>query len=371
MKFSIIGPFYPLRGGIAHFSAGMAAALIKSGHQVQKISFKKLYPNFLYPGNSMFDPSKESIDPQIEFTLDPFQPGSWKTCIDQVKDFKPDLVVIQWWTTFWSIPFSLIIRSLERESIKTVFIVHNVFPHEVHFWDKFLAKCALQEASAFITLSTNEKMKLLDLLPGSKITVCYHPIYSQFLENQLQKADARRSLGIPEDRPVILYFGIVRKYKGLDTLLEATSKLKYITPPPVLLIAGEFWESKFRYSQIIKDLELQDQVFIFDRYIPNEEVALFFSAADLLAAAYSAGTQSGVIKTGISFGLPIIISENVAEGMDQVYADRTFIVPPGNPSALAEAIQTCLVSIDSLPTISINPDTGWLNLVKELELLAP
>lgn len=370
MKFSIIGPFYPLRGGIAHFSAGIATALKTSGHQVQKISFKKLYPSFLYPGKSTQDPSSESIDPQIKFILDPLQPWSWKSCINQVGKFKPDLVLIQWWTTFWSIPFGLIIRSLESADIKSIFLVHNVLPHEVHFWDRALVKYALRKASAFVTLSTNEKIKLLELLPGSKISVCHHPIYTQFINENITKEEARESLGIPRDRPVILFFGIVRKYKGLDTLLNALSILKGYNPPPLLLIAGEFWEPKHRYKKIIQEMEIEDRVLIFDRYIPNDEVALYFSAADMLVAAYSAGTQSGVIKSAISFGLPIIISENLAEGMDQVYADRTFVVPPGNQDTLAEAIRSCLILIGTFSQININPDIGWLNLVKELELLA-
>lgn len=183
MRFSLIGPVYPYRGGITHFHSSMAQSLINSGHEIQVISFKRQYLNWLYPGKTDKDTSQKAVKIQALYTLDPIKPWTWFKAARQIKDFGPDQVIIQWWTTFWAIPYFFIARHLFKKNIPVIYTIHNVLPHEEKKIDRPLAKLNFKYANSFITLSDQETQRLRPLIcSDKKIYTVDHPIYNN-LEN--------------------------------------------------------------------------------------------------------------------------------------------------------------------------------------------
>lgn len=313
MKVALIGPVYPYRGGIAHYTTMLYRALRERGHDVLMVSFKRQYPRWLYPGRSDKDPSKKPlIVEDAKYWIDSLNPITWLTTFWRIRRYRPDVLVLQWWTTFWA-PVWWTISVLNRFFLKVplLYVCHNVLPHETRWWDHWLVRSVLRWGTFFITQSLEEKRRLLSLLPKAFVFVVPHPIYDMFLNQRLPKEDARKRLGLPADALVLLFFGIVREYKGLkDFLLELplVQNCRQTASRVFLVIAGEFWDDKSIYLQIIRDLGMEEQVIIDDRYIPNEEVPVFFSAADALIAPYRQKTGSGAIQLAKGMGLPVISS---------------------------------------------------------------
>lgn len=311
MKVVLVGPVYPYRGGIAHYTTMLYRAFKKRGHDVLMISFKRQYPQWLYPGRSDKDPSKQPlvIENAAKYWIDSLNPFTWLTTFWHIWRYQPDVIVLQWWTTFWA-PVWLTIGVLNRLWLRKplFYICHNVLPHETRRWDRLLTKVVLHWGSYFIVQSPREKHRLLSLLPYAQVTVIPHPVYDMFAYQKITKEEARKRLGLPTDVPILLFFGIVREYKGLRDLLAAIPEIRERLGRVMLLIAGEFWDDKQHYLEIIDRLGIRDSVVIEDRYIPNEEIGLYFSAADALIVPYRQLTGSGVVQMARGFGTPIILA---------------------------------------------------------------
>jgi glycosyltransferase involved in cell wall biosynthesis len=367
VKITLIGPVYPYRGGIAHYTSLLAQALRQAGHEVLVVSFRRQYPQWLYPGKSDRDPSQQAIQIEAEFILDPLSPFSWRQAYRRICAFAPRQVVINWWTTFWGPAFASLAGRLRKSGLPVTFLIHNVMPHEAKPWDRWLALRTLRAGSAFIIQTEGERQRLLDLLPQAQAILTPHPIYDMFTAQHQDPAIARQQLGLPAAGRVLLFFGIVRRYKGLSVLLQAMAQPVLASLQPLLLIAGEFWEDKSRYLEQAQALSLLKQLRIEDRYIPNEEIPVFFSAADLLVAPYTGGTQSGAVKMAMGFGLPAVVSQHLA---DEIMMSRSnesiFLAEPGDPASLARAISQALQSTGTPPTAASGED-GWSSMVKALE----
>jgi D-inositol-3-phosphate glycosyltransferase len=367
MKFTIIGPIHPYRGGISHYTYYLDRALQQAGHETQLISFKRQYPRWLYPGVSDKDPSQVILQSKATFILDPLYPWTWLKSTRLIRSWNPDLVIIQWWTPFWGLPFGIISNHLAKSGLPTLYLIHNVLPHEQGPLDLWFAKFALSRSKAYIAQAPSQKDRLLTLIPDASVVVCEHPSYTQFTNNQISQIEARRKMGLPEQATILLFFGIVRPYKGLGVVLEALYQLKKEGVEPHLMVAGEFWEDLTAYKSQIADLGLIDQIQIENRYIPNEEVDDYFIAADVLVAPYTGGTQSGVVSLGFGFGIPMIVSEKVAEGIkiDQLTDIR--IAPTRDANALADEIR---YFVENPPHARIKPtpaQNDWERLVSVLE----
>ena len=368
MRISLIGPVPPYRGGIAHFTTLLAKKLMAASHDVQVISFKKQYPAWLYPGESDKDesPGREQVD--AEYLLSPLNPISWRETVRAIVAFKPEQVILPWWITFWGPAFHHIKNQLKRLGIPTTILIHNTLPHEARPWDRILAKRTLKGADRYIVMTEKERTRLLALLPNAKeIYIIPHPLYRLFTANQLSKKESRSRLGLPENKPIVLFFGFIRPYKGLADLIEAINIIRSQGMACHLLVAGEFWDKRATYDQQIKRLALEDYIHIFDKYIPDNEVSDYFNAADLFVAPYSEGTQSGVLKAALGFGLPAVVTDIIADSMVKNMPDRCEIVPPGDPEALAKGI------IKKSSTPKLNPlqvdtlfDQSWRALVELL-----
>jgi glycosyltransferase involved in cell wall biosynthesis len=361
MKISMIGPVYPYRGGIAHYTTSLVTALKNAGHDVKTISFRRQYPAFLYPGESDKDPSANPVRVEAEYLLDPIYPWTWQQAVRAILTSNSELVVIQWWTTFWAPAYAALAFQLKKKT-QVVYLIHNVLPHENKFWDRWLARLALHQAHAFIVQAPHEQKKLVNLIPHARISYCNLPVYQQFSEQTISRDMARQQLGLPTDRPIFLFFGIVRPYKGLKYLIEA---LKFLNVPAHLVIAGEFWENVELYENQIRRLGLIEKITLIDRYIPNEEAHILFSAADVLVAPYIGGTQSAAVGVSLGYGLPAIVTEKIATGVEPG-ASSLHIVPAGDAFSLAQAMLGCISSPPRSTSASFYQD-DWRRLVKVIE----
>jgi len=341
LRFVLIGPVYPYRGGIAHYTTMLYRALRKQGHDVLLVSFKRQYPQWLFPGRSDRDPSKKPIKVgDARYWIDSLNPLTWLTAFWRIRRYQPDAVILQWWTTFWA-PVWFVLGMLNRLFLQRplVIICHNVLPHEVRWWDPWLAKVVLRWGTHFIVQSVEEERRLTALMPGAQVAVVPHPVYDMFAGERISKEEARKLLGLPLDAPVLLFFGIVREYKGLQDVLAALPEVRARMGRVILLVAGEFWEDKQPYLEMIERLGIGDLVIVDDRYIPNEEVPRYFSAADVLVAPYRRVTGSGAVQMARGLGL-LAITTGVCGGESRVTIDGEtgFVIPPGDPESLADAI---------------------------------
>jgi len=337
MKIAIIGTAYPLRGGIAHYNAILASHL-KQRHTVDVITFKRQYPKLFFPGTSQ----KETGDPGIPIhsrqLVDSINPFNWIRTGLTVRRERPDLIIFKYWLPFFGACFGTIaVIARWGTRTKVLYICDNVIPHEHRPGDRFLPRFALKRGDAFVVQSDQVERDLLSLLPRARCRKVPHPVYEIFGET-IPKAEARTRLGIPVDKPVILFFGYIRPYKGLMTLLDA---LPHVAASLDLttLIVGEFYEDPAPYRDRIAALGLGGRLKLAAEYVPNEEVSMYFSAADLLVLPYRSATQSGIIQIAYNFDRPVIAT-NVGGLPEVVIHGRTgLIVPPDDPVALARAVE--------------------------------
>lgn len=325
MKIALVGPAYPLRGGIAHHVYSLQKELIRRGHQVEVISYRKLYPRFLFPGRTTIDASELKLECGAQAILDPLDPRTWIEAFRAIKKFAPDVVVIEWWNPFFAPMMGALAIALKMAGIETIFECHNVFPHERSLLDFPLLSFAFASVEHFITHSVKDRDDLLSIKSAKRISVAALPAVEEFTGG----AQDRSGHGI-------LFFGIVRKYKGLDVLLRAMPRVLSEVECN-LVVAGEFYDSIERYEEIIRQSGIEKSVRLENRYIANEEVPALFEEADALVLPYLSATQSGVARIAIMNRLPIIASQTggLSESVGEGYG---LLVPPGDADALADAL---------------------------------
>lgn len=337
MKVAQIGVAHPYRGGIAHYTTSLHQALLCEGHTSFVISFSRLYPSILFPGKSQFDCSKKNFPVDGQRLLDSLNPLSWRAAARHVAGRLPDGVVFQYWHPYFAPAYGAVVSHMNRCGLPVVFICHNVVPHERHLVATLLRNRLFAKVSRFLVHSDEDGQVLEELRPEAKVVRARHPVYQLFEEPAVSRESARKTLGLSPDEKVILFFGHVRHYKGLDVLLRSLpSVLK--RQRVRLLIAGEFYGSRKKYDRLMCALGLQSYVVVHDRYVVNEMVPLYFKAANLLVLPYRHATQSGIIPTAYSFDLPVVTTS--AGGLAEAVLDGCTgcLVPPENPMALAETI---------------------------------
>lgn len=282
---------------------------------------------------------------EASYPLDPLYPWTWLQTAQDILKTQPDGIIFQWWTTFWAIPFAVLTWRFRKSHIPIIFIIHNVIPHEQRPWDVWLVRRALTRRDRYIAQNPKEELLLRKITGAQKVHVHSLPVYDFFQQPAVSKHEARCRLNLPQDRFVLLFFGLVRPYKGLSVLLEALARLHSENAQPFLVIAGEFWEDLDSIRSKISNLGLQAQVLLDNRYIPDEEVGVYFSAADCLAAPYIGGTQSGAASIAISYGLPMVLTQHIANGLPSGERQAPVaVVPPGDAGALANAIREIMES---------------------------
>jgi glycosyltransferase involved in cell wall biosynthesis len=335
MNIIIIGTAYPLRGGIAHYNALLYQEL-KKKHHVDIITFKRQYPSFLFPGTTQVETEGELLRVPGEPLVDSINPLNWVSVGKEIKRRTPDLLIMKYWLPFFGPCFGTIARvATRRTNTRVLYICDNVVPHEKRPGDNAFTRYAFGAGDFFIVQSDAVERDLLDFLPGAKYMKVPHPVYNIFGE-QVDQVQARRHLGIAARR-VLLFFGYVRKYKGLGILLEAMAMLVKELDAH-LLVVGEFYDDKEKYLKMISDFGLQDNVTVNSDYVANDKVGLYFSAADVVVLPYIAATQSGIAQIAYNFNKPVIAT-NVGGLAEVVRHNVTgFVAPPNDPAALKQAI---------------------------------
>jgi glycosyltransferase involved in cell wall biosynthesis len=336
MRICLVGPTHPYRGGISHFTA-MLAREMSGAHDVHIVSFSRLYPGFLFPGRTQFDESASPLTVESERVIDSINPFAWRRAADAVLAHDPGVVVFQWWHPFFAPAFRAMCNRIRRRSdARIVFLCHNVLPHESSPVDRVLTRWGLGGAHAFITQSHEDKRRLLALIPRATVVVHPHPTYTQFTVGRIDRDSARERLDI--SGRVLLFFGLIRRYKGVDTLIDAFARVADELDATLLLV-GEFYEDREPYEERIRAHGLTSRVRVVDRYVPDEEVGVYFSAADLVVLPYRSATQSGIAQTAFAFELPVVVS--AVGGLPDVVreGETGYVVPPENPEAVAEAIR--------------------------------
>ena len=371
MKIALIGLTYPFRGGISHYTTLLYRELQKD-HQVEFISLKKQYPKFLFPGKTQLDESEERMTVENHPLIHPLLPWSWYSAFLRIKSFAPDLTLFQWWHPFFGPSFGTLALGLKIWGrTRIVFLCHNVRPHKATMLDTALIWYAFRTPDYFIVHAESDRKILMKLKPRAKTFKTPHPTYEIFgAGKQIDPLQAKRELGIEGN--LILFFGYVKRYKGLEYLLQAFPKvLREI--PCTLLIVGEIYEDKPQFQQMIEQFHLADRIKLIDQYIPNEQVALYFNAADVVVLPYTSATQSGIIQIAYGMNKPVI-STRVGGIPEAVVDGQTgFLVEPENPDALADAILKFYQKRDEIDfsrNIEQFRETfSWERLVKRIEKL--
>ncbi len=336
-----MGPMHPYRGGIAHFTEMTVTGLAKRGHEVRPVNFSRQYPELLFPGETQYEPESEAPDvvqdaPRL---LDSINPLSWFRTGFHLRDAALDAVLFQYWMPFFAPAYGVVARGLRRHyGIPSFTVVHNALPHERHLGDALLSRFFLRACAGHVVMSDAVATDTHRLAgPDAHIEQIAHPVYERF-GDPVRKPEARAALGLPNDAPVILFFGFVREYKGLHVLLEAMPDVLEAVPDLRLVVAGEPYADAARYREIIDHHGLHDRVQWHDEYIPSDEVPIFFSAADLVVQPYVSATQSGVAQIATHFERPMVVTDvgGLAESIPHEKAG--FVVPPEDPSALAAAV---------------------------------
>lgn len=380
MRICVVGPTYPYRGGIAHYTTLLVRQLRLAGHQAPLYSFTRQYPRWLFPGKTDRDPSSTPLRVECEYILDPINPLTWLRLVHRVRADNPELLVLQWWVPYWTPCLTSIGWLIKRNTtIKVAFICHNVMPHDGGgVLDRRLALTALRHGDALLVHSEQDRHKLHALLPSSRIVKAAIPSYEPLVSQAPPRptAELRRSLGLPEGAPLLLFFGFVRPYKGLEYLIQAMQRVRERLPDAHLLVAGEFWTSREFYERFAREFGVERSITFVDRYIPDEDLQPYFDLADVVVLPYVSATQSAVAQLAFGFNKPVIttrvggLAEAVQDGVNGL------IVPPQDADALADAVVRFFTD-DVGRRISERMAAGapaggysWADLVRTLEGVA-
>ena len=377
-KIIILGPAHPFRGGgITTFNQRLAKEFIYTGHDCSIYSFSLQYPSFLFPGKTQYsdEPAPEAIT--IHSVINSINPFNWIKIGNRLKKEKPDIIVVRYWLPFMGPAFGTILRRVKKNKhTRIICIADNVLPHEKRPGDRAFTKYFLKSCDAFITMSEKVMNDLRLFEKDKPALLVQHPLYDNF-GTGIPKTEARKHLGLPEDQKIILFFGFIRRYKGLDLLLEAMhilqqSNLKHQTSNIKLLIAGEFYEDEKQYEEQIEKLDIREQLILKTDFIPDSEVQYYLCAADAVIQPYRNATQSGVTPLAYHFEIPMVVT-NVG-GLASLVADgKAGLVVEPNPTAIAEGI----LKFYQLGENYFNPHLrtekqkySWSNLVKAVTTLA-
>lgn len=335
-KIVLIGPVYPYKGGIAHYTSLLYRTLAEK-YEVEMISYKMQYPKLLFKkeqkdyGNDMFKVEN------AQFLIHTANPFNIVRIGKMIRSKNPDLVIIQWWHPYFAPCYRLLCGAVGKR-IPKMFICHNVFPHERFPMDRFLTKMVLKKGDFFIVHAKSDGEDLLTIKADAKVKQNPHPTYNAFKIRDIDKAQARKELGESQDTKLLLFFGFVREYKGLKHLLKALPLVKEKLDRVKLMVVGSFGDDKADYMNLISGMQIEDCVEVIDEYTPDNEVEKYFAACDVVVLPYESATQSGIVQIAYGFEKPVIVTD--VGGLPDVVTDGKtgYVVDAGKPVELARAI---------------------------------
>lgn len=304
MKIAILSSFFPFRGGIAQFNANLYNEL-RSRNDVRAFTFSRQYPEFLFPGKTQYvTPDDEAVSVESEALLDTADPFSYIRTARAIRAWDPDVLVLRYWMSYFGPSLGYVARHMAPKC-KVVAILDNVIPHEPKFFDKPFTKYFLSGCDGFVTLCSEVGNDLQAFRTGKPHVTLYHPLYSHFGET-IPRLEAEDALGLQHGKKNILFFGLIRQYKGLDILLKAFRELG---TDYQLIIAGEPYGPFDSYQEIIDGSPNRDAIKVIPKYIKDSEVKLYFSAADLTVLPYRSATQSGISSVSYHFEVPMVVTD--------------------------------------------------------------
>lgn len=337
-RIILLGTTWPFRsGGIATFNERLTRALIENGDEVINYTFSLQYPSFLFPGKTQLSdqPAPEGLD--IRIKVNSINPFNWISVGREIKNLKPDLLLVRYWTPFMAPCLGKISRIVSGNNhTKIIAIADNVIPHETHFFDNSLTSYFTNSCDGFITMSRAVLNDLKKFRPVAPAVYTPHPLYDIF-GKIVPREQALTQLNLSADYRYLLFFGFIRDYKGLDWLLKAFGDEKLRQFPVKLIIAGEFYTSADKYLQIIKEKNIADHVILRTDFIPDQDVANYFGAADMVVQPYKSATQSGVTQIAFHYNKPMLVTDVGGLGEIIPHGKVGYVVNPGS-EAITEAI---------------------------------
>ncbi len=349
MRIAYLSCFYPYRGGIAQFNAHLLEAL-GEGNEVRAFNFTRQYPGFLFPGQTQYVTEQDKATPVASTRiLDSANPFTWRRTGRAILRWKPDMVVFSYWNSYFVPSHAPVARMLRRHGVKTVTVVHNAIPHEPKFFDKPLARRFFRLNDVLVSMCDAVTADIRSLCPDARIVQRPHPVYDHFGQKQ-DKAEAQRQLGLDPGLRTLLFFGLIRDYKGLDLLLDA---MPLLGPGYQLVVAGESYGSFDKYQAQIDASGCAGRIHVFNRYIDDAQVPGFFSAADVCVLPYRSATQSGITAIALHFEVPVVATPvgGLAESVERPGIGRMTeeISPRGIAAAIsdlyAEGLETFVENI--------------------------
>lgn len=333
---TLIGPVYPYKGGISHYTSLMYRELEKY-FKVNLVSYKMQYPKLLFKKEQRdYSNDRFKID-NVHYWINTANPFNCIISGFKILKTKPDLVIIQWWHPYFAPCYWLLEKVLGKRT-KILFVCHNVFPHERFPLDRMLTKMVITKANYYIVQSKQDEQDLLSIKSNAIYKRTVHPTYNAFKIQNMTQKEARELLNIEDDQQILLFFGFVREYKGLKYLLQAMPQISERLPKVKLLVVGDFDQNKETYLNIIKSQKIENKIEIYDGYIPDQDVEKFFAACDVVVLPYESATQSGIVQIAYGFEKPVIVT-NVGGLPEVVVEGKTgYIVPPRDSSKLAEIV---------------------------------
>lgn len=369
MDIAIIGPAHPLRGGgMTTFNERLAVEIQNQGHKCTIYSYSLQYPSFLFPGKSQYtdEPAPENLT--IHTIINSINPLNWLSSAKKIKAAKHDLIIVRYWLPFMGPALGTILRRVKKDkNVHVLCIADNVVPHEHRPGDEAFTKYFIKPIDSFITMS-KEVLKDLKLFTNKPATFAPHPIYDSYLP-PISKEEACKKLGINPNDKYLLFFGFIRKYKGLDIMLAAMNDERIKQAGIKLIIAGEYYDDRETYETLIEKYDLKDRIEAFTDFIPNNEIHYYFSAADAVVQPYRTATQSGITQVAYYFDKPMIVS-NVG-GLPEVVPDgKTGFVAEPESKSIADAVMK-FFEPNSIPDLSENLKAekakySWDNFLKSL-----
>lgn len=365
MRIAYLSTFYPYRGGIAQFNASLFRALEKN-HEVKAFTFKRQYPELLFPGKTQYVQEGDKADKiNSEIVLDTINPFSYQKTARKIKQWQPDILVMKYWMSFFGPSLGWVAKQMPKQT-KVITVLDNVIPHEKRFIDKPFTSFFLKHNDGFVAMSETVEKDLLSFIPDAKYIKHLHPIYDHFGE-KIEKQKAREKLNIHPDKKVLLFFGFIRDYKGLDILIDSFSQLN---DDYHLIIAGEVYGSFSKYQEQINQLPNKDNISLFNDYIPDDQVPSFFSASDVCMLPYKSATQSGITYISYHFDLPIIATD-VGGLRETIRHENTgLIVDQPNSDLLVKSIHDFFTKRDQIPFNQnidrLKVELSWDHLGKSL-----
>lgn len=340
MKIVILGTSWPYRGGgIATYNERLARQFIAEGHEVEILTFTLQYPDFLFPGKTQYSDEPAPADLKITRVMNSVNPFSWWKTARLLRRIKPDVMVVKFWIPLMAPCLGTIARLARRQGIRVVSILDNVIPHEPHFWDKWLIRYFVRSIDHFVAMSDSVKRDCERFLPRTtkaRVMLCPHPLYDNFGQ-PVPQAEAQQQLGLNPDYRYLLFFGFIRDYKGLDLLMHAFADPRLRHYRVKLIVAGEFYNNAEQYAQLEKQLGLEGEIVWHTQFIPNDQVRIYFSAADLIVQPYKTATQSGVTQVAYHFSKPMLVT-NVGGLAEIVPHGKVGYVTPVDAKAVADAL---------------------------------